>query len=419
MAVVKTSCNVVTRVGSYPVVASAISQASDMYGKVKESNSLVKYTLESAETVTTMVSDKALPIVTSTLNGTVDKVNELACSQLDKLEGKYPIITEPTEKVLGETKKAYESSMVKPAVDKITCATKYGVETVTDMKNYGVEKVNGVASYASSTVSGVKNYSIESAVKIRDYGTQKLNESMKTPLGQAVTKKLDGTITTLDSMVDYYLPGSEPACERNNTEDTDTITNALCLTNKITKRLHDKTFQDLELIRKRTSETLEKFNVTMDLVNYYTKFSTVATTSLETTKERFLEIYEEIVKPEDPVDTKTDSLEGLLIVVARRLTQDFKLGLQMGKDTADGLPEKISTTIEQGRKYAEDMYGTFQKSENLQDFSKKILGDIQVGMQHLQTTVKTVTAEIVNRLKPNTSSSTENGSYDDSFKSVT
>jgi len=379
-------CSIVTRVGSYPAVASAISQASDLYGRVKESYPVVKYTLESAETVTTKVSEKTLPIVTHTLGEKIDTLNTIACSQLDKLEEKYPIVTKPTNEVLDETKKVYESTL-KPTVDKLSSVAQYGVDAV-----------NGVTTYTTTKVGTMKDYGVESAISIRDYGVEKINQSLQTPIGQKVAVKLDSALSAVDNMVDYYLPAANGEVNGTTSEDGNTVSHAVNVSNKLKNRLFERTTTDLENLRKKTSETLEKFNVTMDLMNYYTQYANLAGAGLETTKQKFMKIYEEIMKPELETELKRDSLESLIIIAGRLLTEQLQHGLQMGKESTEGIPEKVKVALEQSRKYAEQMYNSFIKAERLDEFTKKVMTDFQTATGYLRSTVGELSQLITARL---------------------
>merc|ERR1711860_476447 len=53
----------INRCTGYPVVASALQQVTGLYEKTKESNSLVKYTLETAESGVKVVTNTAMPVV--------------------------------------------------------------------------------------------------------------------------------------------------------------------------------------------------------------------------------------------------------------------------------------------------------------------------------------------------------------------
>lgn len=54
----------VNKVSSLPVVASTMDQVSSMYNWTKESNSVVRYTLEAAEKSVAVAASTAKPVVT-------------------------------------------------------------------------------------------------------------------------------------------------------------------------------------------------------------------------------------------------------------------------------------------------------------------------------------------------------------------
>ena len=85
----------VSRVGQLPIINSTMEHLLNIYQSTKESNTIIKKTLETAETGVKTVVTTTLPLVATPVN----KLDELACGQLDKLEQKYPIISKPTEQV--------------------------------------------------------------------------------------------------------------------------------------------------------------------------------------------------------------------------------------------------------------------------------------------------------------------------------
>lgn len=90
---------IVQRVGTIPVVASAFGSLTTFYQRSKESSALMKFTLEKAETGVCVVAKTAAPVVTK-LEKPIGKLDEYACSKLDAIEEKYPIIKAPAEEVL-------------------------------------------------------------------------------------------------------------------------------------------------------------------------------------------------------------------------------------------------------------------------------------------------------------------------------
>ncbi|CAH1796889.1 unnamed protein product, partial [Owenia fusiformis] len=85
-----------TRVTTYPFVNSALGQLTNAYEATKNINSLVKSTLEMAETGVKGVAQHTLPIV-SKFEPQVSKLNSLGMTSLNKLEESFPVVKSPTE----------------------------------------------------------------------------------------------------------------------------------------------------------------------------------------------------------------------------------------------------------------------------------------------------------------------------------
>ena len=63
MTAVQSDPHFLQRVGSLPIVTTAIDQLANIYQNTKESNRLVKYTLETAEVGVKTVAQTAMPVV--------------------------------------------------------------------------------------------------------------------------------------------------------------------------------------------------------------------------------------------------------------------------------------------------------------------------------------------------------------------
>ena len=147
--------------GVATAVTAALSQLSSIYETTKESSKYVKYTMETAkEGVKEMVG----------------RLDSLVCSrQHDKLEETCPVIffTKPTEEVVEEPKKEYDSTL-KPHVDqtvatntsvgKVSAATQYAVDSV---KDYSATKVSDATNYTYVKLGAVATYDDMMAVLLR------------------------------------------------------------------------------------------------------------------------------------------------------------------------------------------------------------------------------------------------------------
>lgn len=100
------------RVKEFPVVQSATTSAKDGYQQLKQSNEYVASALGYVEKGVTTASAKAAPYVeqaSKKLEKYTEPVTGKGHQILDSLETKYPIVKEPTEKVVAQSKEALNS----------------------------------------------------------------------------------------------------------------------------------------------------------------------------------------------------------------------------------------------------------------------------------------------------------------------
>ncbi|GAB0200683.1 perilipin-3-like [Grus japonensis] len=122
-----------TRVASLPLVSSAYGMVSTAYASTKESHPYVKSVCDAAEkgvkTLTAAAVSGAQPILTK-LEPQISTANEYACKGLDKLEEKLPILQQPTEKLISDTKQLVTST-VTGAKDVLTSTVAGAKDAVT------------------------------------------------------------------------------------------------------------------------------------------------------------------------------------------------------------------------------------------------------------------------------------------------
>ncbi|XP_041465670.1 perilipin-2-like isoform X2 [Lytechinus variegatus] len=228
-----TQVNVINRMAALPVVSSTLSQVTNAYNWSKDKNSLVKYTLEMAESTVAMAASTAQPVV-NRLEGPISAVNEYANQQMDKLEEKIPVITESPEKMM------------------------------------------------MNLQDGTKKM-IENTKKA---GSDRINNLLLTKVGKALTTGVDIALLLSEFAVDYYLPeettanngeaqvphqalaaaGVEP--EDHIPEDKPleaTVQRASRVSNKVRRRVLSKAMRNIRYAQKRSQETLEKLYFTVDL----------------------------------------------------------------------------------------------------------------------------------------------------------
>ncbi|XP_064619270.1 perilipin-2-like isoform X2 [Lineus longissimus] len=402
--------NVVCRVTNYPIVSSALGQVTGFYEKTKDSNRLLKYTLETGESCLKTVSSSALPVVNK-FEKPIESLNSVACDQLSKLEEKYPIITKPTDEVLEETKIVYDKNL-KPSVDKVIGAAQYTVDTVNGVKKYGTEKVASATQYGVDTVNGVKDYTTTKITDVANYGIETVNHALETPYGQVVAQKLDTALTLAEQYTDKYLPEDETEPEAKGDElakETGTekasIARVTTLTNKVRQRMFTRAMKDFQNMQTRSKVTLDKLNFTVDLIQY-------AKTNIDSANQKVHDgfsgaqqmlktTWDEINKEEDADQDTENTEEGKTlnrraILVARHLTMKLKTGFNAAMETTHNLPDAARERLGEALKYSEELYESFKKVGHVDELSTMVLDQAKVKVTNIQETMAYLTDVAVN-----------------------
>ncbi|XP_041316631.1 perilipin-3-like [Pyrgilauda ruficollis] len=141
-----------TRVANLPLVSSAYDMVSSAYTCTKESHPYVRSVCDAAEkgvrTLTAAAVSGAQPLLTR-LEPQISTANEFACKGLDKLEEKLPLLQQPPQKIISDTK-LLVTSTVTGARDVLT-------STVAGAKDAVSSRVTGAKDAVSSTVAGAKD----------------------------------------------------------------------------------------------------------------------------------------------------------------------------------------------------------------------------------------------------------------------
>lgn len=185
------------RVASLPFVHSAIGVANDQYGKLKSRNGIIKATLSTTENAIFLIAETAKPVITK-LDKPISIADNLACTGLDKLEQRVPVIKKNPEEIRGQL---YH----------------HGLDGISGVKRMGTDKVNG----------------------LKDYGYSKVNELLNSTYFQALLKSVDTAIVLTENTVDHYLPptSSEPQIE-DKTEKS-LVVRMGRLSEKMRKRIYE------------------------------------------------------------------------------------------------------------------------------------------------------------------------------------
>ncbi|XP_046392072.1 lipid storage droplets surface-binding protein 1-like isoform X2 [Ischnura elegans] len=136
----------VQRISKIPIVELMWNQTTGMYEKVKGSNSVVNWTLSSAEATVHKAIQTAAPVARK-FEQPIHKVDETLCKGLNTLEEKVPIMKEKPEQVVSAAK-TYVNTTMQPAYEKVEAVKRYG----TAFGNYAMASIDATVEMADQYV---------------------------------------------------------------------------------------------------------------------------------------------------------------------------------------------------------------------------------------------------------------------------
>lgn len=170
------------------------STVSSAYNSTKGSHPYVRSVCDAAEkgvrTLTAAAVSGAQPILTK-LEPQISTANEYACKGLDKLEEKLPILQQPTEKLISDTKQLVTST--------VTGARDVLTSTVAGAKDAVSSRVTGVMDMTKGAVQG----SVELTKSAVSSGVTTV---MGSTVGQMVASGVGSMLEKSEELVDHYLP---------------------------------------------------------------------------------------------------------------------------------------------------------------------------------------------------------------------
>jgi len=137
----------VNRIVKLPVVEQTLQTAQNIYGKVKDYNSVTNWTLQTAENTAQMAYDVTKPYATPVIKnfeGPIKKVDDVLCSGLDYVETKVPAVKMPPMELILQiynATKEYYNTHVTPAVETAVSYAEPAVKTARSVVEPYVEPI--------------------------------------------------------------------------------------------------------------------------------------------------------------------------------------------------------------------------------------------------------------------------------------
>ncbi|NWI97007.1 PLIN3 protein, partial [Pitta sordida] len=361
-----------TRVANLPLVSSAYDMVSNAYTSTKESHPYVRSVCDAAEkgvkTLTAAAVSGAQPLLTR-LEPQISTANEFACKGLDKLEEKLPILQQPPEKLISDTKLLVTST--------VTGAKDVLSSTVAGARDAVTSRVTGVVDMTKGAVQGGMELT-RSAV------SSGVSTVLGSSVGQMVASGVGSVLDKSEELVDHYLPmtdeelaklataveGFEPEQQR---QQQSYFVRLGSLSAKLRHRALQHSLGKLQSARHSSQDLLAQLQRTLDLVEHLRQG---VDQRLQGGQEKLQQMWQEWSKkqPDGAKDqVPPETVESGALRMLQGLSQQVQSSCQPLLSSLQGLPAGIQDTAGQVRHNVEELRVALASAASLQDVTGSVL----------------------------------------------
>ncbi|XP_076682443.1 lipid storage droplet-1 isoform X4 [Andrena cerasifolii] len=250
----------VARISSLPIVENSINIAGNVYDRIKRSNSLMNWSLGTAEQSLAIATASAKPAI-CVLNGPITTIDHLLCKGIDIVEQRVPAVHLPPHLMYCNAREYVNNKIVRPVLMRAG-----------SMKQIGSQAANAAAD------------------------------------------RLDGALTVADKYVDHYLPADptdkvadEVTTPEPVSKTTRTMKHGARFSRKLQKRLTKRTLAEARALKDQGTECIHVLLYVAELV------ATDPKLALQKAKE----LWATLSLPEPENQARPASLEQLLVLLTR------------------------------------------------------------------------------------------------------
>ncbi|KAK1120426.1 hypothetical protein K0M31_012406 [Melipona bicolor] len=252
----------VTRISNLPIVEYSINIAGNAYARIKRSNSLVDWSLCTAENSFAIATASAKPIANaiSVLNGPITTIDQLLCKGIDIVEQRVPAVHLPPHLMYRSAREYVNVKIVRPVLTR--------------------------------------------AESVKEIGSQAAN---------AAADRLDGALTVADKYVDHYLPadvtdGVDDVSSSESVSKTKrTIKRGAKLSKKLQHRLTRRTLAEARALKDQGTECIHILLYIVELL----------ATDPKLAFQKAKELWKTLSLPEPENQARPTTLEQLLVLLTR------------------------------------------------------------------------------------------------------
>ncbi|XP_027825639.1 perilipin-3 isoform X2 [Ovis aries] len=367
--------SVVDRVAGMPLISSTCNMVSAAYTSTKESHPHVKTVCDAAEkgvkTLTAAAVSGAQPIL-SKLEPQLTSASEYAHRGLDKLEENLPILQQPPEKVLEDTKELV-SSKVSGARQAVSSTVSSAKDTVASRVTEAVDVTRGAVQSGVDLTKSMVASGVHSVVGSR--------------VGQMVLSGVDTVLGKSEEWVDNHLPmtdaelarlatsleGFDIASVAQQRQEQSYFVRLGSLSERLRQRAYEHSLGKLQNTRQRAQEALHQLSQTLILME---TIKQGVDQKLVEGQEKLHQMWlgwnqKRLQGPEE--DAAKPEVESQTLAMFRDITQQLQTTCASLGSSLQGLPAHIKDQALQARQQVEDLQATFSGIHSFQDLSSSVL----------------------------------------------
>ncbi|XP_047633380.1 perilipin-3 isoform X1 [Phacochoerus africanus] len=368
--------SVVDRVAGMPLISSTCHMVSAAYTSTKESHPHVKTVCDVAEkgvkTLTAAAVSGAQPIL-SKLEPQLTSASEYAHRGLDKLEENLPILQQPSEKVLADTKELV-SSKVSEAREAVSNTVSSAKDTVASRVTEAVDVTRGAVQSGVDLTKSMVTSSVHSVMGSR--------------VGQMVLSGVDTVLGKSEEWVDNHLPmtdaelahlatsleGFDMASVAQQRQDQSYFVRLGSLSERLRQRAYKHSLGKLQHTRQRAQEALLQLSQALSLMETVKQgVDQKLVEGQEKLHQMWLSWNQKQLQGGEEDPAKPEQVESQTFTMFRDVTQQLQTTCASLGASLQGLPAHVKEQALQARRQVEDLQATFSGMHSFQDLSSNVL----------------------------------------------
>ncbi|XP_007109379.1 perilipin-3 isoform X1 [Physeter macrocephalus] len=368
--------SVLDRVAGMPLISSTCHMVSATYMSTKESHPHVKTVCDAAEkgvkTLTAVAVSGAQPIL-SKLEPQLTSASEYAHRGLDKLEENLPILQQPPEKVLADTKELVSS--------KVSGAREAVSNTVSSAKDTMASRVTEAVDVTRGAVqSGVD--------MTKSMVTSGVHSVMGSRVGQMVLSGVDTVLGKSEEWVDNHLPmtdaelarlatsleGFDIASVAQQRQEQSYFVRLGSLSERLRQHAYEHSLGKLQSTRQRAQEALLQLSQTLSLMETVKQgVDQKLVEGQEKLHQMWLSWNQKQLQGPEEDAAKPEQVESQTLTMFRDIAQQLQTTCASLGSSLQGLPAHVKDQALQARRQVEDLQATFSGIHSFKDLSSSIL----------------------------------------------